>query len=73
MTNIFYIENPIGDALPSKHFALPPYKAAHGGGANGWWYVANAQGFNVLSFADHPGVKFTSEANARKIAEGWSK
>ena len=55
-----------------KHFALPPYTAEPSGGQNDWWYVANAQGFNCLTFPDKPGAKFTDKATAQHIAQDWN-
>lgn len=60
-------------SMPTKGFALAPFKALHSGGANEWWYVANAGGFNCLQFENAPGVKFTSESQAKEIAESFNR
>lgn len=62
----------ITNATPTKHFALPPYKAVPSGGKNAWWYVENSQGFNCLSFPDKPGAKFTDQITASAIAADWN-
>jgi hypothetical protein len=58
------------NAEPTKHFAIPPYKAADYGQ---WAGVENAQGFNCLSFPDKPGAKFTTLEHAEAIAKEWNK
>jgi len=58
------------NAEPTKHFAIPPYKAADYGY---WAGVENAQGFNCLSFPDKPGAKFTTMEHAEAIAKEWNK
>ena len=60
------------NALPTKHFAFPPFTAQPSGGANAWWYVANSQGLNVLTFPEKPGAVFTSGEHAKAIAEAWN-
>lgn len=60
-------------AVPAKYFAFPPYSAHPSGGKNSLWYVANAQGFNCLTFQNKPGAVFTSEKRAREIADEWNK
>ena len=57
---------------PTKHFALPPYSAQPSGGSNSWWFVANRDGFNCLSFPEKPGAKFTSREDAEAIADAWN-
>jgi hypothetical protein len=57
------------NAEPSKHFAIPPYKAADYGH---WAGVENAQGFNCLSFPDKPGAVFTTLEHAEAIAKEWN-
>lgn len=61
------------DAQPAKHFAFRPYTAHHSGGDNDWWYVANKDGLNVLTFKSNPGAVFTSEQAAKEIADHWNK
>jgi hypothetical protein len=61
------------NVTPTKHFAFPPYKAAPSGGANDWWYVENAQGFNCLHFPDKPGAIFTDQQTALAIAADWNE
>jgi hypothetical protein len=58
------------NAEPTKHFAIPPYKAADYGQ---WAGVENAQGFNCLTFPDKPGAKFTTMEHAEAIAKEWNK
>ena len=60
-------------ALPTRHFAFPPFSAQPSGGKNDWWHVANSQEFNCLAFPEKPGAKFTTEAHAREIADAWNK
>jgi hypothetical protein len=60
-------------AIPSKYFALPPYRAEDLGGPNGWWGVMNKNGFNCLTFPDKPGAVVTSESNAKQIADEWNQ
>ena len=62
----------ISDAIPSRHFAIPPYRAECANAADDWWMVLNANGLNVLSFASAPGAKFTTEWHAKAIADGWN-
>lgn len=59
-------------AVPAGYFAFPPYSAQPSGGENDWWYVANRAGFNCLSFPGKPGAKFTTEADAKRVAEDWN-
>ena len=61
------------DAIPTKHFAVPPFKAVPSGGNNRWWYVENGNGINCLTFKSKPGAVFASEAACKLIAEKWNK
>ena len=65
----------IEDAQPTKHFALPPYKAEplNEKQPDGLHCVMNGNGFNCLSFESMPGAKFTSKEAAYAIAEKWNK
>ena len=67
-----FAETDLATAQPTKHFAFPPFAACHIGGNSAWWYVANKDGFNCLSFAGKPGAKFTTEQRALKIAAAWN-
>lgn len=58
------------NAIPNKHFAIPPYKAVRY--SNDFSGIENAQKLNVLTFTDKPGAKFTSYENAVKIAQEWN-
>jgi hypothetical protein len=60
-------------ALPSKYFAIGPYRAESLGGSHGWWGVMNKNGFNCLSFAEKRGAVVTDEAHAHRIADEWNK
>lgn len=59
------------NAIPAKHFAIPPYKAEMVGPS--WAGVMNAQGFNCLTFPDKPGAIVTDLATAEAIAKEWNK
>jgi hypothetical protein len=58
------------NAIPAKHFAIPPYKAEMVGPS--WAGVMNAQGFNCLTFPDKPGAVFTTMEKAEAIAKEWN-
>ena len=59
-----------GNAVPSKYFAVGPYRAEQVGGS--WWGVVNKNGLNVLTFPEKPGAVVTDEANAKRIADEWN-
>lgn len=59
------------NAIPAKHFAIPPYKAEMVGPS--WAGVMNAHGFNCLTFTDKPGAVFTTMEKAEAIAKEWNK
>ena len=61
------------NGLPSKHFAVGPYRAESLGGKCGWWGVINKNGVNVLTFADKPGAVVTNEVRAKQIADEWNE
>lgn len=64
-----------GDAVPAKHFALPPYTPfpMRDDQPDGLHGIGNATGFNVLTFKSAPGAVFTSKAQAYEIAARWNK
>lgn len=65
----------IETAVPTPHFAIPPYRVESlpGKHCDTWHYVANANGFNCLSFTDKPGAKFTlSLDDANEICRRWN-
>ena len=49
-----------------------PYKAMRIGIHRWWWYVQDKTGLNVLSFLDKPGAVYTTEADAKAIADSWN-
>lgn len=57
-------------ALPSKYFAVGPYRAEQVGPT--WWGVMNKNGVNCLTFAEKPGAVVTDEAHAKQIADEWN-
>lgn len=57
-------------AVPSKHFAIGPYRAEQVG--PNWWGVMNKSSVNVLTFLDRPGAVVTDEAHAKQIADDWN-
>jgi hypothetical protein len=60
----------VGNAVPSKYFAVGPYRAEQVG--RSWWGVMNKNGLNVLTFPEKPGAVVTDEANAKRIADEWN-
>lgn len=60
----------MNNAVPTKHFDLPPYRAEAMGGDR--WGVVNRDGFNCLSFPDKPGAKFSTIERAHEIAAEWN-
>jgi hypothetical protein len=42
-------------------------------GCSNWWYVADENGYNVATFPEKPGAKFTTEQRAKEIAEKMNK
>jgi hypothetical protein len=60
----------ISDAIPSKYFSFPPYKAELFYAKYGWSGVMNRNGFNVLELPD--GRTITDYETAAKIAEKWN-
>jgi len=59
------------NAVPAKHFAKPPYKAA--AYSKQFSGVENREGFNCLTFLDKPGATLTSHAIAEQVAQDWNK
>lgn len=59
-------------AKPNPYFAKEPYSACPSGGENKFWYVANAQGVNCLTFPHNAGCVFTTEKNAKDLALSWN-
>lgn len=63
-------------AVPSEHFAKPPYRAELFYEKTGWSGVMNADGFNCLTFEKDgkpTGQVITSYEEAKRIAEEWNK
>ena len=48
---------------------VPPFKVMPSGGANNWYFIANANGLNCL--ADR-GRVFAAKEQAEKIAADWN-
>jgi hypothetical protein len=60
---------------PTQYFALPPYAATpvQVDRPDDLWFVANATGFNCLTFTDQPGAVFSSKARCLEIADAWNE
>lgn len=61
---------------PSKHFAIPPYRAELFSEGSGWAGVMNAHGFNCLTFVQDgkpTGKTVTTYEHAQKIAQEWNQ
>ena len=60
--------------FPQKHFAIPPYSIMpmNDKYPNGYCGVANALGFNCLSFENKPGAKFAPRAVVEDIVNRWN-
>lgn len=65
--------NPIEDAVPTKHFAIPPYRAELFSKQSGWAGVMNKNGFNCLTFKSKKGATVTDFETAQAIADKWNK
>ena len=61
-----------GDAVPSKHFAIGPYRAELFSDVSGWAGVMNSHGVNCLTFKSKPGATVTDYETAKLIAEHWN-
>lgn len=60
----------LDDVQITPGFAIPPYRVeTYPIGS----CVVNSQGFNVLSFKNKPGAKFTSLDHANQLCAGWNK
>ena len=59
------------NARPAKYFAFGPYKA-EAIGPYGWWGVMNKHNINSLTFGDHPGCVFTTDDEAKSLADEWN-
>lgn len=51
------------------HFQQYQAKQIEPPGFTHWWYVADENGYNVTTFPEKPGAKFTTEKHAKEIAE----
>ena len=60
-------------AVPTRHFATPPYRAELFRPKTGWAGVMNAHGLNVLTFPEKPGACITTFREAQRIANDWNK
>ncbi len=63
------IHRNVETARPAPCFDIPPYSVKM---TQDWAYVANANGFNCLTFSDHPGAVLTSLEDAVEIARRWN-
>lgn len=64
--------NAISDAVPSAHFAIPPYRAELFSEKTGWAGVMNAHNVNCLTFKNNPGAVVASLKDCMAIADIWN-
>lgn len=66
------VEDLVNDAIPSNHFAVPPYEPKLFSEKTGWSGVLNGNGVNCLTFKSKPGATITSFGIAKLIAGKWN-
>ena len=63
----------VDDAVPSKYFAHPPYRAEQFRSDIDTAGVMNANGINCLTFKSRPGSVLAGFETYKKIAEKWNR
>lgn len=62
----------VSTAVPSRYFAVPPYRAEQFRADIDTAGVMNANGVNCLTFSDYPGKVLDTFAQCQAIADKWN-